>query len=200
MPVFDYLALMDALKNYKYPRDKVTSLLRDGSITRIKKGMYTQKRTTPSFSSVKEPLANMLYGPSYISLQYALYLYGMLPEYAQQVTSVTMKKTKRYQTPLGDFIYRSVPQAYYVTGILRREEEGSLPYLIASREKALLDMFYFATGLTTPDDAQTFMIEDLRIEEEVLRALDFEELSRIAGSSNSRKLTLCLRAMEMIAR
>jgi hypothetical protein len=37
---FDYQALMDGLREYDRPRDKITELLRQGAIIRIKKGIY----------------------------------------------------------------------------------------------------------------------------------------------------------------
>jgi hypothetical protein len=37
---FDYQALMDGLREYDRPHDKITDLLRQGAIIRIKKGIY----------------------------------------------------------------------------------------------------------------------------------------------------------------
>ena len=37
---FDYQTLLDSLKQYERPRDKITSLLRQGAIIRVKKGIY----------------------------------------------------------------------------------------------------------------------------------------------------------------
>ncbi len=38
--IFDYQALLDALKGYAHPRDKITDLIRKKLIIRIKKGLY----------------------------------------------------------------------------------------------------------------------------------------------------------------
>jgi predicted transcriptional regulator of viral defense system len=188
---------MDSLKGYKHPRDRVTALLRDQIITRIKKGLYILNRAGAPPPAIREVLANMIYGPSYISLQYALHMYGMIPEYARQITSVTMKKTKHYQTPVGDFIYRSVPPSYYVPGILRKDTAG-LPFLVASREKALLDTVYFAAGLNSLRDLRSFITEDLRIDYETLRTLDMDELLSIAAASGSVKLRRCVEVLETL--
>ena len=123
--IFDYTALINALKNYRQPRDKITKLLRDKTIIRVKKGLYLHNREYVHGLPVMELLANLIYGPSYISLQYALSSCGMIPEAALQISSVTFKNTKRYRTPVGDFIYRSVPRPYYLTGIeLRTDSQG----------------------------------------------------------------------------
>ena len=66
---FDYTTLLDALKTYRYPRNRISSLLKKGEIIRIKKGIYLlgpDQRKTPY---VPEILANMICGPSYISLE-----------------------------------------------------------------------------------------------------------------------------------
>jgi hypothetical protein len=77
---FDYQTLLDSLKKYECPRDKITSLLRQGAIIRVKKGVYVfgPKYTRRPFS--REILANMIYGPSCISLDFALHYHGLIPE------------------------------------------------------------------------------------------------------------------------
>jgi hypothetical protein len=69
---FDYQILLDALREYSNPRDKISDLLDKGVIIRVKKGLYVfgvQYRRRPI---VREILANLIYGPSYLSLEYAL--------------------------------------------------------------------------------------------------------------------------------
>jgi hypothetical protein len=190
---------MESLKGYKRPRDKVTSLLRKGKIIRIKKGLYLANTDEYPGISVREVVANILYGPSYISLQYALYLYGLIPEYVEQITSVTFKKSKKYHTPIGDFIYRSVPHDYYLPGVVLHPNGKGISYLIASQEKALMDMVYFTHKLKSVRDVRDFIIEDLRIDRDIVLGLDLDEISLIAATSGSGKLFLCRKAVEAIS-
>jgi hypothetical protein len=193
--IFDYTALMDALKQYSRPRDKVTQLIRTGVITRIKKGIYLDGRRDLRTLPVKEAAANLIYGPSYISLQFALSSHGLIPETAIQVTSITFKKTRHYHTPLGDFIYRSVPEKYYPYGVVRRGEALGIPYLIACPEKAVMDMLYFATDLRSMRDVQSFLLDDLRLDELSIRDLDPAMISEITEAAPTPKLRLCSRAL-----
>jgi hypothetical protein len=187
---------MDALKGYRRPRDKVTKLLRDKSIIRIKKGLYIRNNIDPDALQVRELLANLIYGPSYISFQYALSSYGMIPEEVIQQSSLTFKKTKRYRTPIGDFLYRSVPLPYYLPGVeLKSTNEGYF-YLIASPEKALMDTLYFTTGLRSMRDVRIFLLEDLRIDESSLPNLDSSLLDEITEAAGTSKITVCRRALE----
>lgn len=76
---FDYQILLNSLRGYAHPRKKITALLRKGEIIRVKKGLYifgAQHRRSPY---CRELLANLIYGPSCISLEYALHYYGLIP-------------------------------------------------------------------------------------------------------------------------
>ena len=98
---FDYPALMAALSGYANPRDRVTTLLRRGDILRVKKGLYVfgdQLRRRP-YS--RELLANLVYGPSLVSLDSALSFHGLIPERVEAMTSVTTKRPKAFDTPSG---------------------------------------------------------------------------------------------------
>src|SRR5680860_1304511 len=69
---FDYLALLRSLQDYAYPRDKITTMLRRGDIVRVKKGIYVFGDAHARRPYSREILANMIYGPSYVSLDSAL--------------------------------------------------------------------------------------------------------------------------------
>ena len=91
LEVFDYQVLMDALAEYRKPRDRITRLLSGGEIVRIKKGLYCFGEAFRREPIIREHLANMIYGPSYVSLEYALSYHGLIPERVETVTSVTTR-------------------------------------------------------------------------------------------------------------
>src|SRR5512139_134130 len=109
---FDYQVLLHSLKRYERPRDKITSLLRHGAIIRVKKGIYVfgPKYARRPFS--REILANMIYGPSCISLDFALHYHGLIPERVEAITSVTTGRSRRFTTPVGMFFYHQIPLAH----------------------------------------------------------------------------------------
>ncbi|MBW1855256.1 MAG: hypothetical protein JRJ00_11360 [Deltaproteobacteria bacterium] len=86
---FDYQTLLDCLEVYARPRDKISDLLKKGIIIRVKKGLYIFGEEYRKIPYSMEILANLIYGPSYISLDYALQYYGLIPERIEAVTSVT---------------------------------------------------------------------------------------------------------------
>ena len=102
--IFDYVSLKGALHDYCSVRDKITLLLRQGIIVRVKKGLYTFGLDWARAPISREVLANLIYGPSYISLDYALGYYGMIPERVEEVGSVCIGKRKFGSKPIEQVI------------------------------------------------------------------------------------------------
>ena len=189
---FDYRILMEALREYERPRDKITALLRQGTIIRVKKGIYVfgSKYARRPFS--REVLANMIYGPSYVSLDYALHYYGLIPERVEAVTSVTCGRGRRFSTPVGLFIYRMIPMKAYPIGIDQISIEGGRSFLIAIPEKALADKIHAdrGEGLRTQAEMRAHLLENLRVDPDGLANLDARRITLIAEYSRSRKIRL----------
>ncbi len=51
-------------------------------------------------------IANHLYGPSYVSLHWALRWYGLIHERVEAVTAVTTRHTREFENSLGLFTFR----------------------------------------------------------------------------------------------
>ncbi len=189
---FDYQTLLDSLKRYERPRDKITSLLRQNAIVRVKKGIYVfgPKHARRPFS--REILANMIYGPSCISLDFALHYHGLIPERVEAVTSVTTGRGRRFVTPVGLFIYRKIPPGAFPIGIDQVPLEGGRSFLMAVPEKALADKIQDDRGnaIRTQDDMRRHLVHSLRIDAESLEKLNTEVLSILAERYGSRKLRL----------
>ncbi len=193
---FDYPALMAALARYANPRDKVRSLLRKGVIIRVKKGIYVFGDALRRRPFSRELLANLIYGPSLVSLDSALAFYGLIPERVVQITSTTPKRAKRFETPVGSFVYRQVRAALFPLG-MERMVGGDVAYLMASPERALADKLHEDRGhrLRSHADMAAYLTENLRIRREDLRRLDFDELDRMAAAAGSAKIALCVRLL-----
>jgi hypothetical protein len=195
--VFDYRQLMDCLGEYSKPRDKTGSLLASGAIVRVKKGLYVFGEAWRRGPIGREFLANLIYGPSCVSLEYALSHHGLIPERVAAVTSVTTGKARRFETPFGLFTYRPVPPAPYALG-LTLAEAGRDRFRIASPEKALAD-FVWADRRFRPgrvEDCAAYLQDDLRIAPEGLAALNvraFDEIVRCYGTPRLVLLAAYLR-------
>jgi len=188
--IFDYQTLTDALNDLSAPRDKTTLLLRQGVIIRVKKGLYVFGHKYSRYPYSKELLANLVYGPSYVSLDYAVAYHGLIPERVEALTSVTPSRSRRFSTPVGLFIYRQIPARAYEVGMIRVEGEHGQAFLIASPEKALADKIVSVRGapIASIGEMGRFLEEDLRIDTGAIRSLSAEKIDEFAGRYRSLRL------------
>lgn len=113
---------------------------------RLKKQDYIQsiKRGIYKLSNEQIPdlyFANKLYEPSYVSLEFALSYYGIIPENVYEITSVTPKATRRFETLGKIYSYRCIKKIAY--GGYTVEKQKGCSFLIAEPEKAFVDANYF---------------------------------------------------------
>ena len=193
---FDYTFLMDCLSQYKKPRDQVTKLIKKGYILPVKKGLYVFGPRANAVPYSKEILANLIYGPSYISKEYALAYYGMIPERVSLVTSMTNKRKKYFNTPIGDYSYQYINNFRYSTGITQIHVDQTRTVLFATKEKALADVIWQNNLLTSLDDLRQYLLEDLRIDENVLMTLNLTKLRSIQRVYQNKTIELLIKYLE----
>jgi len=163
---FTHGTLISLLKVYKNPDDKIKQMIKKGEILRLKRGLYVVSDVyTDKLPSV-ELIANLLYGPSYISMDYALSYYGLIPERVHEVTSMTTKLVKTYTTPFGRYTYIKSSTCLYGIGLDTKENPDGTFFLLASKEKALCDKLLFTkkVSILSQKSMRQYLEEDLRIE------------------------------------
>ena len=187
---FDYQTLLVALGDYAHPRDKISDLLHKRIIIRVKKGLYVFGNGARQATYSTEILANLIYGPSYISLDYALQYYGLIPERVEGVTSVTTGRSRRFLTPVRLFIYRMIPLRAFQIGMDRVEIGDGRAFLIATPEKALADKIYEdrGTGLHTQKELGDYLERNLRVDLAGVREMNPDDLDAIASRYRSQKI------------
>lgn len=199
---FDYQALMGALAKYASPRDKVTDLLAKEVIIRVKKGLYIFGEKWRRRPYSREVLANLLYGPSCVSLDFALHYHGLTPERVEAMTSVTPKRGAHFMTPVGLFLYSNVPLAGFAVGLGRVELEDGRGFLIAAPEKALADKVRQdrGLGLRSQKDTFSYLVENLRIDESALCELNSGLLFDLSEAYRSPRVALLAGLIQRLAR
>ncbi len=103
-PYVDAQTLLIFLADYRKPRECISRMVKNEQLIRLKNGFYLIADRIKSGSHTVIPyeqVANLLYGPSYVSLEWALSFYGMIPERVHTVTSMTLGRNKEYRTPIG---------------------------------------------------------------------------------------------------
>jgi len=182
----DYSYLKSFLSEYKNVRIKINSMLKKGELIRVKKGLYIPGDSYLKGVIHRETLSNLIYGPSYISLEYALSFYGMIPERVKTVTAVTNKRNKRFDTFLGRFTYKYIHPDLYSVGVTMVSLDEKHNILIAGREKAVADMLYFYEKLKSIEEIKEYLFENLRIEPDAILSLkvsNVRQLAKIYGGS-----------------
>lgn len=156
--------------------------VRAGDLIKLKRGLYVFSDTRVD----KVDVARRLYSPSYISLEYALSLYGLIPDVPFSVTLVTPKITRKFNTSYGQFVYRKIKKEAFF---------GYDPQtLMAEKEKALVDYLYLDSGrfVARPD-----FWRELRLQN--LNDVNFDKAFHYAEKFGSRKLIYLLRGLKEYA-
>lgn len=133
----------DFARLFQIPRPKTKYFLetytKQGLFIRLKKGLYALQAALPG----EEQLANILYRPSYISFEYALGHYGIIPEMVYQVTSATTKPTRSFSVEGKDFSYLKIKKEAFTGYAPVKHKETTI--LFAEAEKAVADYLYFVS-------------------------------------------------------
>lgn len=187
----DYNLLMSCLEEYSSPRDVVTRMLRNKELIRVKKGLYVFGNDYAKRPYSLELLGNMIYGPSYVSCEYALSFYGLIPEAVHEVTSITIGRNKTFNTPVGRFTYKHLHLSKYHIGIDRIKIDEEFSAAMATPEKALADtVFKRGEKAVNIDEMRKILLEDYRIDSSDLGKLDMKLMKQIAEAYQNTSITL----------
>ena len=170
------------LRSYKRPNDKISEWLAQQKLIPVKRGLYVVSPTLTGGLISLPLIANALYGPSYVSLEFALSHYGLIPEAVHQITSVTTRRAKTYNTALGRFSFQTIPIKVYPLGVSSVKNDMGHFYLMAAPEKALCDMLMLTPNLSVYSvGALVALLElDWRIDVDELKQLDRTMIHDIA--------------------
>lgn len=190
---FDDLAIK--FRDYVNINAKIRREIKSGKLIEIARGLYeTDANTSGKY------LAGRIFGPSYLSFDYALASHSLIPEAVYRAyTSATFqkRKAKQYQNPFGVFTYRDVPPEVYPLGILLREENG-YSYQIATPEKALCDKLYSISPVKNLSELRALLFEDLRIDEQEFWKLNMSALNELAPLYRSTNLNLLVKFIRRV--
>lgn len=155
-------------------RRQVRDWVKKGYLLPLKRGLYVFSESYSQGKTSNLFIANYLVSPSYVSLEYALGFYGLIPEKVSLITSITSKKTTLFSNTLGEFQYRSIkPQLFF--GFKKIEDMGQNAF-IAQPEKALLDYFYLNSSQFkgNPEEFESMRLQNVE-EIDIQKIEDFKK-------------------------
>lgn len=165
-----------------------------GRLIKLRKGLYILNEDDRKINPSRLFIAQELYSPSYVSMEYALAAYGFIPERATDITCITSKKTAVFQNTLGKFIYQHLKPACF-TGFVVSEDEAGLKYFMATPEKAVIDFLYLNQS-RFKDNYPSVLSESFRFQN--THTLNKQLLTQYAGLFHSPKLRRIVEALSRL--
>lgn len=184
--IYRYIDLIEKYKNYKNSKAKIQREIADGKYYKIIRGLYTDDLSINGYL-----VANFIVQPSYLSFEYALSKYGLIPEKVVTYTSATTltKHNKLYKTIVGDFSFTDVPIEVWPLGI-KLYTENDYTYLLATPEKALCDLLYKTTPVSNVNQLKDLIFNDFRIDEQMFYKLNKNDIILLCGYYKRKNLKL----------
>ena len=173
----------------KSAEKKVVWLEKQGTIIRLKRGLYVVNPEYSRKTLSTELIANHLYAPSYISMSTALRYYGLIPEAVYVHQSMTVKHSRSFQTAVGNFDYKYIARKAFAGGV-RSVHKGDYAFLMASPEKALCDLIAHSpkVNLRYLKDVENYLEYDIRMDMDELYKFDpsiLEEYIKVGKKADS---------------
>ncbi len=181
--------LKEKYSKYSNTSDKIKREAQKGNLIRLTKGIYeTDKNVDPCL------LASVILSPSYLSFDFALSYYGLIPERVYAITSATLRvrKNKTFENSFARYEYTDIPANAFSEG-LTCIEKGDYIVRIASKEKAICDSLYKWRVVKNINDLKELLFIDKRIDEDEFASCDFALLKRLASLYNKTNLKLLIK-------
>ncbi len=195
-PVFESSLLLAGNINPQIVRLQLSRWVNSGRIYQLRRGLYSIAPPYQKINPHPYLVANHLQKASYVSLQSALAYYGLIPEVMNITTSVSTGRPERLETPLGIYDFRHLKTdllfGYQMINL------GDQSALVATPEKALLDLIYLQSGGSSTDYFNELRLQNLeQFDLELLKKLSekfgtpktlnaVKEISRIIAEETSK--------------
>ena len=105
------------------------------------------------------------------------------------MTSVTIKRSRSFETPIGFFDYYQVKPSYFSIG-LRIVQEDGVSFIMATPEKALCDFVLFDSYLPNRSvkGLKQFLEEDIRLDMDELMNFDVKIIESCAEQGGKKSI------------
>ncbi len=184
--------LKNRYSGYSNPLDKIKRDASNGSLFRLTRGIYeTDGNTDPCL------LASSILSPSYLSFDWALSYYGLIPEKVFSITSASLniRKSKTFTNKFGRYEYSDISSNVFSEG-LTYLERGDYIVKIATKEKAICDSLSKWRVVNSVKSLKELLFVDKRIDEDEFSNCDFKLMMRLAALYKKTNLDLLIKLIE----
>jgi len=188
LPYFLVDNLLVIENNKNYIKVLLSRLSKKEEIVSLKKGVYVSKKYLDDIekkhdiNNYLEFLANILYPPSYLSLEYVLSEHNILSESSYNFILITKNKTKKFSNKMGLFDYHHIKDDLF-TGFRTIKINNFLIYK-ASVAKALFDFLYLRKNILLNKET----VKELRLNLDNFQKKDISELKKYINIEGSKKM------------
>lgn len=177
------------LSNYKIYDYQLTGWCNKKYLIKIKNGLYMFNNRMDSVDAIE--LSQLIYEPSYISMESALRYYNFIPEMVYAITCVTTKANRNFKNVAGNYIYSHIKPELFFGYIPIKTKYGY--YYVAEPEKAVLDFIYLKLSQINNDDE----FNELRLNlSEISSTINKKKFNQYLNVFNIKKMSevakLCL--------
>jgi len=222
-PVFSLQDILKNIPNFQYRQ--LDRWKKKGYLRQIKQCfyMFTDQEVNEHFLF---STANKIYSPSYISLEKALKVYNLIPEEIFQITSISTKKTTKFETDIGNFKYKHIkPSLFwgykllnYIPNISHNSQYSKSQdilykalygltakqiinkkkpkIIIAEPEKAILDYLYLHTEIKTANDFSEIRINPESFRKQVHLKKFQNYLKSFANKTLAKRVQIFLKTIQ----
>lgn len=183
--------LKEKYHDYANPLDKIKRDADKGILIRLTNGIYeTDKGTEPCL------LASSILFPSYLSFNWALSYYGLIPERVVSITSASLgnRKNKTFENFFGRYEYTDVPVNAFSEGLLYLES-GDYIVKIATKEKAICDSLCKWRVVKNIKELKELLFIDKRIDIDEFETCDFKLMEHLASLYRKTNLKLLIKVI-----
>ncbi|MDO8525779.1 MAG: hypothetical protein Q7S07_04755 [Candidatus Omnitrophota bacterium] len=184
-PVISSADLLLFEGKWQAARNQLNRWLKKSLVIKLRRGLYILNENDRKINPSSQYLANQLYLPSYVSLEYALGFYGLIPERVRDVTSVTTKKTARFTNSMGSFTYQRIKVEAF-QGYNTVKDKAGFNFFIAFPEKAVIDFLYLSLD-RIKEPAIDIFESSFRFQN--TEDLDDKKIIKMAALFKNKKLT-----------
>ena len=181
--------LREKYSNYANPLDKIKRDTDSGLLVRLIRGVYeTEANIDPCL------LASSILSPSYLSFDWALSFYGLIPEKVFSITSASLniRKNKTFINKFGRYEYSDIPTTAFSEG-LTYLESGDYIVKIATKEKTICDSLSKWRVVNSVKALKELLFVDKRIDEEEFSTCDFDLMIRLAPLYKKTNLDMLIK-------
>ena len=190
-PLFETAMLAEQEPTPYHAQRRLADWTKTGKVIPLRRGLYALPKPLRQVEPHPFLVANRLVPNSYVSLEMALRHYNLIPEHVAVVTSVTTGRPGAWENEFGRFLYRHIHPRYFF-GMMQQEVAAGQKALVATPEKALLDLIYLRKGGDDPAFIQSLRLQNLD-------ELDMERLHAFAARFDKPKIYRAVQVIEALA-